>query len=229
MQTIPAGIRIGQMVMLDWIDSREPAVGWQHYRDFTPQTACRCFSVGWVVHISKSSSNSEAVAKQESISLAGHRADVDEKHFEQNQISGVITIPAVAINKILSLPGPFPDVRSAHGLITLAEQEKDQDLSSQEQEQIKFDNPITHAYVNDPDALPHVGPKSYGIDNLKPDSPIKESSIENHGLGTDGSSRAPKHEVKPDSLIENHGQEGGAPDPEKLDPERFSKRKAVGT
>ena len=211
MQTIPAGIRIGQMVMLDWIDSREATVGWQHFKDFKPQTSCRCFSVGWVVHISRmgpteASSNSEAVAKQETISLAGHRADVDEKHFENNQISGVITIPTVAINKILSLPGHlFLDVQ-------------------EHQEPIKFDNPITHAYAGDPDAFPDVrsthGPSSF--------------SLEDHDLRTDNSSRASKHEVKPDSLIENHdlgtdGQEGGAPDSEKLDPERFSKRKALGT
>jgi hypothetical protein len=38
------------LVMVEWVDSRQPSAGWQWLSKYEPGTACDCASVGWLIH-----------------------------------------------------------------------------------------------------------------------------------------------------------------------------------
>jgi hypothetical protein len=76
-----------RLVLVEWLDSRQPTAGWQRLGDFEAPELNACVSVGWLVHDGK---NMKAVAT--------NMADVASDG--NMQASGVIEIPTRCITKI---------------------------------------------------------------------------------------------------------------------------------
>ena len=38
------------LVMIEWVDSRQPGPGWRWLSSFKPSGPCDCASVGWLIH-----------------------------------------------------------------------------------------------------------------------------------------------------------------------------------
>lgn len=79
-----------RLVIVEWLDSRQPTAGWQRLKEFETPQPNACVSVGWLVHDGRTMK-----------AVAANMADVDS---ERNmQASGVIEIPTRCITRIVSL------------------------------------------------------------------------------------------------------------------------------
>ena len=78
------------LVMIEWVDSRQPEPGWRWLSDFKPSGPCDCASVGWLIH------DGDDVK-----ALAPNMADLGDG--DDMQASGVIQIPTPAIRRIVPL------------------------------------------------------------------------------------------------------------------------------
>jgi hypothetical protein len=79
-----------RLVMVEWVDSRQPVPGWQMLSTFRPADACACCSVGWLIH-----DGADVKA------LAPNVADLGDG--DDMQASGVIHIPTACITRIIPL------------------------------------------------------------------------------------------------------------------------------
>ena len=78
------------LVMVEWVDSRQPEPGWRWLSSFKPMAVCDCASVGWLIH------DGDDVKV-----LAPNMADLGDR--DDMQASGVIQIPTPAIRRIVRL------------------------------------------------------------------------------------------------------------------------------
>jgi hypothetical protein len=78
------------LVLVEWLDSRQPTQAWRHLADYEPAEACICASVGWLIH-----DGPDVKA------LAPNMADIQDN--EELQASGIIHIPTPAIKRIVRL------------------------------------------------------------------------------------------------------------------------------
>jgi hypothetical protein len=81
--------------MVEWLDSRRPSGGWEWLSQYQSADACRCVSVGWLIH---DGPDTKAVAP--------NIADFEDD--ENAQVSGVIHIPACAITRMVDLDEAKP-------------------------------------------------------------------------------------------------------------------------
>jgi hypothetical protein len=79
------------LVMIEWVDSGQPIPGWQWLADLGPRRAHKCVSVGFLV---QQNGGTTVLAPN----LASSNGDED-----WDQVSGLFTIPTVAIVKIQKL------------------------------------------------------------------------------------------------------------------------------
>lgn len=79
-----------RLVMVEWVDSRQPVPGWQWLSKYEPLSACDCASVGWLIH------DGDDIK-----ALAPNMADLGDS--DDMQASGVIHIPTLAIRRIVPL------------------------------------------------------------------------------------------------------------------------------
>lgn len=79
-----------RLVLIEWVDSRQPSPGWQMLSDYDPVAACACVSVGFLIHDGA-----------ETKALAPNVADVDSD--DGMQASGVIHIPTACILRVAPL------------------------------------------------------------------------------------------------------------------------------
>lgn len=91
---------IKKLVLIDWVDSRQPVGSWHHLEDWEVAKACECQSVGFLV---KDNDNVKAIAQ--------NLADIDDPDLAQ--ASGVITIPTECIKKVTELSRPATSVITA--------------------------------------------------------------------------------------------------------------------
>jgi hypothetical protein len=73
-----------QMVLIEWLDSRQPSTGWQFLEAMETPKACRCLSVGWLLD-----------EGEEQIVIAAHMSDIDQ----DGQVMGVVVIPSCSVLK----------------------------------------------------------------------------------------------------------------------------------
>ena len=78
------------LVIIEWIDSRQPVGTWQRISDFEHSDICKCVSVGFLIH-----------DVEDQKVLAPNMADIEDKH--NIQASGVIHIPTKCVLKITPL------------------------------------------------------------------------------------------------------------------------------
>lgn len=81
------------LVMIEWLESRQPTSTWQFLPDFEPQEPVKCTSVGWLIR--------EGDVK----SLAQNMGDVDD----DTKVSGVIDIPKCCVISITEFAEKFID------------------------------------------------------------------------------------------------------------------------
>ena len=81
----------GDLVMVDWEDSRQPVSSWQFANDIPDPSPVKCSSVGWVLHQDKSV-----------ISLAPNVGDGDND-VDYTQVSGLIIIPISCVKEVTVL------------------------------------------------------------------------------------------------------------------------------
>ena len=77
-----------QLVLIEWIDSRQPMPGWQRLSDLESRRANKCISVGFLVR-------EDAQSKVIAPNLGSTEGDDD-----WDQASGLMTIPATSITGI---------------------------------------------------------------------------------------------------------------------------------
>lgn len=77
-----------RLVLIEWLDSRQPEAGWQHTRGVKGGGACKCQSVGWLIKDGKKVKV-----------LAANMAD------GHDQVSAVIRIPACCVVRMSELVG----------------------------------------------------------------------------------------------------------------------------
>jgi hypothetical protein len=77
------------LVLIEWLDSRQPSPSWQRLDRYEPSDACVCASVGWLIH-----DGAEIKA------LAPNTADIED---DSVQASGIIHIPTPAVRRIVRL------------------------------------------------------------------------------------------------------------------------------
>jgi len=73
-----------KMVLIEWLDSRQPFSGWQFLKDLEMPKSCKCISVGWLL---------EEDADQ--VVVAAHLNDLGK----DDQVMGVMAIPSCSILK----------------------------------------------------------------------------------------------------------------------------------
>jgi hypothetical protein len=78
------------LVLVEWLDSRQPSGTWQRLADFEPAPVVQCVSVGFLVQDTDSQ-----------IALAPNMGDVGS--VEYIQMSGVVYIPRSCITAIHNL------------------------------------------------------------------------------------------------------------------------------
>ncbi len=78
------------LVLIEWLDSRQPTGCWAHLSDLKELDACHCVSVGFLV-------SDGDVYKV----LAPNMADVHDD--EGAQATGVIVIPASSVKRVVHL------------------------------------------------------------------------------------------------------------------------------
>jgi hypothetical protein len=77
-----------QMVLVEWLDSRQPTRGWQFLEDMKMPKSCRCLSVGWLLD-----------EDADRVVIAAHRNDQDQ----DDQVMGIMVIPSGSIKKMTPL------------------------------------------------------------------------------------------------------------------------------
>lgn len=77
-----------QMVLIEWLDSRQPTQGWQFLEDLEIPKACKCISMGWLLD-----------EDAERVVIAAHRNDQDQN----DQVMGIMVIPSCSIQKKIIL------------------------------------------------------------------------------------------------------------------------------
>lgn len=82
-----------RLVLIEWMDSRQPEPSWQRLDDIEHLESCTCLSVGFVVQETK-----------KEIVLAPNIADMEDN--EPAQGSGFITIPLCAVKSVADLERP---------------------------------------------------------------------------------------------------------------------------
>lgn len=78
-----------ELVLIEWLDSRQPIASWQHLRDLAIPEVCRCVSVGFLIH---DDGNKKVVAP--------NLADLSD---DDMQASGMIVIPTPAVLRVVKL------------------------------------------------------------------------------------------------------------------------------
>lgn len=78
------------LVLIEWLDSAQPAPGWVHLHSLPDSRPIECMSVGWLLRDDKKVKV-----------LAPNMGDTGSG--ENIQASGIITIPACAVKKITRL------------------------------------------------------------------------------------------------------------------------------
>jgi hypothetical protein len=78
------------LVLIEWEDSRQPLSGWLRVTDYSPNDACVCLSVGFLLH---DGTDTKA--------LAPNVADLGDE--QDMQASGIIHIPTRCIRRIAPL------------------------------------------------------------------------------------------------------------------------------
>jgi hypothetical protein len=84
------------LVLIEWLDSGQPVPGWQWLEAIEPQRPHLCVSVGFLVQ-------DDATAKVLAPNLGASNGGAD-----WDQASGVITIPASAVKRMLAV-SPLAD------------------------------------------------------------------------------------------------------------------------
>jgi hypothetical protein len=79
-----------QLVIIEWVDSRQPTQAWTRLLGFKPEGICQCVSVGFLVYDG-----------EDYKVLAANMADVSSE--TDMQASGVINIPSACITRITPL------------------------------------------------------------------------------------------------------------------------------
>jgi len=92
------------LVLIEWLDSGQPVPSWQWLQEIEPRRPHLCVSVGFLVQ-------DDATAKVLAPNLGASDGSGD-----WDQASGVITIPASAVQRML-LVAPLPNT-SASGRIS---------------------------------------------------------------------------------------------------------------
>jgi hypothetical protein len=88
------------LVLIEWLDSGQPVPGWQWLETIEPRRPHLCVSVGFLVQ-------DDASAKVLAPNLgASNGAD------DWDQASGVITIPASAVQRVMAV-SPLPETSKA--------------------------------------------------------------------------------------------------------------------
>ena len=77
-----------ELVLVEWVDSRQPTSSWAFLKDAAEMPACKCCSVGFLIR-------DDAKVKV----LAPNVADIDS----DMQATGVITIPTAAVTAMKRL------------------------------------------------------------------------------------------------------------------------------
>jgi hypothetical protein len=72
------------MVLIEWLDSRQPSTGWQFVENMEIPMPCKCLSVGWLL----------AEGENQTV-IAAHRNDMDQ----DDQVMGVMVIPSCSVLK----------------------------------------------------------------------------------------------------------------------------------
>jgi hypothetical protein len=85
-----------QLVLIEWLDSGQPVPGWQWLEAIEPRQPHLCVSVGFLMQ-------DDATAKVLAPNLGASNGASD-----WDQASGVITIPASAVQRMLAV-SPLPD------------------------------------------------------------------------------------------------------------------------
>ena len=93
--------RMTTLVLVEWMDSRQPDSGWKHLSKDLSWKAVKCASVGWLVA-------DDADKKV----LAPNMGDIDDE--DNIQLSGEIVIPTCCIVSVTQLTeiGPTPKKQS---------------------------------------------------------------------------------------------------------------------
>lgn len=78
------------LVVVDWVDSRQPVSSWQFLEDLEDQPAVICRSVGWLLK------------DTDVMVLAPNLGDIGAS----TQVSGVITIPVQCVKKVRRIEIP---------------------------------------------------------------------------------------------------------------------------
>ena len=85
-----------RLVVIEWLDSRQPSPAWQFIESIEAPTACNCLSVGFLVY------ESDGVKV-----LASNLADTDS---DDMQASGTITIPNCSIKRVTDISQPLAEL-----------------------------------------------------------------------------------------------------------------------
>lgn len=80
----------GKLVLIEWVDSDQPTGAWLRLSEFKPEGICQCVSVGFLIH------DGEDIKI-----IAPNLADVTSEGNQQ--VSGTMSIPTVAIKRIVRL------------------------------------------------------------------------------------------------------------------------------
>ncbi|OOZ41651.1 hypothetical protein BOW53_02945 [Solemya pervernicosa gill symbiont] len=79
-----------RLVLVEWLDSRQPLGQWQYLSEFDEPEATPCVSVGFLIHEGASV-----------VALAPNMADINDER--SIQASGVIRIPTTCVTRICEL------------------------------------------------------------------------------------------------------------------------------
>lgn len=72
------------MVLIEWLDSRQPFSGWQFLEDLEMPKSCKCLSVGWLLE-----------EDADRVVIAAHLGDMSRG----GQVMGVMAIPMRSVLK----------------------------------------------------------------------------------------------------------------------------------
>lgn len=82
-----------RLILVEWLDSRQPVPGWSRLDELESAEPCFCVSVGFLVRETKNE-----------LVLAPNVADLDDEELIQG--SGIITIPRCSVRKVADLERP---------------------------------------------------------------------------------------------------------------------------
>jgi len=82
-----------RLVLVEWLDSRQPAPQWQWTSSLEPALPIKCLSVGFLLR-----------QDRYAVALAPNLGDIDSTGDQQ--VSGCMTIPRRAVTRIRTLASP---------------------------------------------------------------------------------------------------------------------------